>query len=197
MDRQRAEAHLQLLVEEELRRPAWQWGERRLRVERVALLLTAMGALDDEVADRILADFDLALVARQTDAPGRGGVAAVSWRRSPVVVRPAMPVSSQSSASGPILGRLVPLGQVIPLRAEPAGGEVYLLSYAQTDTGPQLSLFLRATRGSATSSRCCRRPARCRRSARCLGSSPRYAAACVSPTTASPPRPPVTCPNLG
>jgi hypothetical protein len=66
VDCQRAEAHLRLLAEEELRRPAWAWGERRIRVGRVAELLTAMDALDDEVADRILADFDLALVARQT-----------------------------------------------------------------------------------------------------------------------------------
>jgi hypothetical protein len=146
VDRQRAEAHLRLLVEEELRRPAWRWGERRLRVGRVALLLTAMGALDDESADRILEDFNLALVARQPDAPGRRGAAAVSWRRAPVRSRPAMPVSSQSPASGPTLGRLVPLGQVIPLRAEPAGGEVYLLSYAQTEAGAQLSLFMRPTR---------------------------------------------------
>jgi hypothetical protein len=43
-------------------------------------------------------------------------------------------------------GRLVRLGQVIPVRAEPAGGEVYLLSYAQTEPGPQLSLFVRSTR---------------------------------------------------
>jgi hypothetical protein len=35
---------------------------------------------------------------------------------------------------------------VIPLRGEPAGGEVYLLSYAQTEAGPQLSLFMRSTR---------------------------------------------------
>jgi hypothetical protein len=71
VDCQRAEAHLRLLAEEELRRPAWAWGERRARVGRVAQLLTAVGALDDEVAERILADFDLALVARQGDAPGR------------------------------------------------------------------------------------------------------------------------------
>ena len=76
MDCQRAETHLRLLAEEELRRPAWAWGERRARVGRVAELLTAMGALDDEVADRILADFDLALVARQADARAGG-----SWSR--------------------------------------------------------------------------------------------------------------------
>jgi hypothetical protein len=147
VDGQRAEAHLRLLAEEELRRPARAWGERRARVGRVAQLLTAMGALDDEVADRILADFDLALVARQAGAPGGRGLAAVSQRRSAAVrFRPAMPVSSGSPASSPVPGQLVRLGQVIPLRAEPAGGEVYLLSYAQTEPGPQLSLFIRSTR---------------------------------------------------
>jgi hypothetical protein len=147
VDCQRAEAHLRLLAEEELRRPAWAWGERRIRVDRVAQLLTAMGALDDEVAGRILADFDLALLARQADAPGRRSVAAGAWRRSAAVrFRPAMPVSSRSPASGPIPGRLIRLGQVIPLRGEPGGGEVYLLSYAQTEPGPQLSLFVRSTR---------------------------------------------------
>jgi hypothetical protein len=152
VDCQRAEAHLRLLAEEELRRPAWAWGERRIRVDRVAQLLTVMDALDDEVADRILTDFDLALVARQADAPGRRALAAVSQRRSAAArFRPAPPVSSPSPASSPVPGRLVPLGQVIPLRAEPASDEVYLLSYAQTQAGPQLSLFLRSTRQAGPS----------------------------------------------
>ena len=146
VDGQRAEAHLRLLAEEELRRPAWAWGERRIRVDRVAQLLTAIDALDDEVADRILTDFDLALVARQPDAPGRRGLAAVAQRRPAVRFRPAMPVSPRSPASRPVPGRLVALGQVIGLRAEPAGSEVYLLSYAQTQAGPQLSLFVRSSR---------------------------------------------------
>src|SRR5689334_11266601 len=128
VDRQRAEIHLRLLAEEELRRPAWAWGERRARVGRVAQLLTAIGALDDMVADRILADFDLSLVVRQADAPGRRGLAAVSRRRSAAVrFRPTTPVSSPPPARGLVPGRLVRLGQVIPLRAEADGGEVYLL----------------------------------------------------------------------
>jgi hypothetical protein len=146
VDCQRAEAHLRLLAEEELRRPAWAWGERRIRVGRVAQLLTAMGALDDEVADRILADFELALAARQADARGRR-VLVAKWQRRSAAARfwPAMPVSSRPPASGPVPGRLVRLGQVIPVHAEPGGGEVYLLSYAQTEPGPQLSLFMRST----------------------------------------------------
>ena len=73
VDCQRAEAYLRLLAEEELRRPASAWDERRIRW--AAELLIAMGALDDEVADRIVADFDLALLARQafpTPAGPRG-----------------------------------------------------------------------------------------------------------------------------
>jgi hypothetical protein len=57
-----------------------------------------------------------------------------------------MPVSSRSPASRPVPGRLVRRGQVIPLRGGPASGGVHLQSYAQTWTGPQLSLFMRSTR---------------------------------------------------
>jgi hypothetical protein len=64
---------------------------------------------------------------------------------------PAVPVSSGSPAVGRVPGRLVRLGQVIPVRGEPGGGEVYLLSYAQTEPGPQLSLFIRSTRQASPS----------------------------------------------
>ncbi len=140
MSRERAEAYLRLLAEEELRRPAW---ARRIRWG--AELLIAMGALDDEVADRIVADFDLALLARQAFPTPAGRAARL--QRWPAGVRfwPAVPVSSGSPAAGPVPGRVVRLGQVIPLRAEP-GGEVYLLSYAQTEPGHQLSLYVRPTR---------------------------------------------------
>jgi hypothetical protein len=49
MSRERAEAYLRLLAEEELRRPAWP-----RRVRWAAELLIAMGVLDDEVADRVV-----------------------------------------------------------------------------------------------------------------------------------------------
>jgi hypothetical protein len=49
MSREPVEAYLRLLAEEELRRPAWP-----RRVRWAAELLIAMGALDDEVADRVV-----------------------------------------------------------------------------------------------------------------------------------------------
>jgi hypothetical protein len=94
MSRERAEAYLRLLAEEELRRPV---GPRRVRW--AAELLIAMGALDDEVADRIVADFDLALLARQA-FPTRAGRAARLQRWSAGVrFWPAVPVSSGSPAA--------------------------------------------------------------------------------------------------
>jgi hypothetical protein len=137
VDCQRAEVHLRLLADEELRRPAWPH-----RIRWAAELLTAIGALDDEVADRIVADFDLAVVARQAFPTPAGRAARLQRRSAAVRFWPATPVSSGSPASSPVPGRLVRLGQVIPF----AGGEVYLLSYAQTEAGPQLSLFVRSTR---------------------------------------------------
>ena len=140
MSRERAEAYLRLLAEEELRRPAWP-----RRVRWAAELLIAMGALDDEVADRVVADFDLALLARQAFPTPAGRAARLQRWSAAVRFWPAVPVSSLSPGSGPVPGRLVRLGQVIPVPGEP-GGEVYLLSYALTDPGHQLSLFVRPTR---------------------------------------------------
>jgi hypothetical protein len=104
VDCQRAEAHLRLLADEELRRPAW---ARRIRW--AAELLTAIGALDDEVADRIVADFDLAVVARQAFPTPAGRAARLQRRLAAVRFWPAMPVSSGSPASSPVPGRLVRL----------------------------------------------------------------------------------------
>ena len=42
-------------------------------------------------------------------------------------------------AAGPV--RVVRLGQVIPVRDQDTDGEVYLLSYAHTAAGPQLSVL--------------------------------------------------------
>jgi hypothetical protein len=136
--------------------------EHRARVARVAQALTAVGALDGEVAGQILEDFELALAVRQAGLPGRPGPGLGSRMRSTACPRPAMPVSSgplaavpgTGAAAGPPgapglagpgagHGRVVRLGQAIPVRGADVTGEVYLLSYAQTASGPQFSLLAR------------------------------------------------------
>ncbi len=44
--------------------------EHQARVRRVAQVLTAVSALDDEVADQILGEFELALAVRRAGFPG-------------------------------------------------------------------------------------------------------------------------------
>jgi len=79
MDRERAETHLRLLAEAELRRamkmPAGsipgRWHPARLAL--VAQALTAVGAVGADVADEIQADVGLAVAARrQLGARGPG-----------------------------------------------------------------------------------------------------------------------------
>jgi hypothetical protein len=111
-----------------------------LRVARVARALTAVGALDDGVAGQVLGDLELALAARRAVSPGWiGPVQSWWWRPWPVRAEPAGP------AAGPV--RVVRLGQVIPVRDQDTDGEVYLLSYAHTAAGPQLSVLAPARRG--------------------------------------------------
>ena len=116
-----------------------------LRVIRVAQVLTSVGALDDRVADQILADFELAMAIRQAASPRWPGRGPGSWRRSsPMRPRSAMRAAGVGPGAAP--ARVVRLGQVIPVRDEDVSGEVYLLSYVQTASGPQLSLLARARR---------------------------------------------------
>jgi hypothetical protein len=119
--------------------PGWPAGSAA-RVARVAWALTAVGALDGEVAGQVLEDFELALAIRQDGSPVRCGPGLGSWRR-PSPRRPRS-VAGSGSGAGPAAApaRVVRLGQVVPVRGEDVGGEAYLLSYAQTASGPQLNL---------------------------------------------------------
>jgi hypothetical protein len=126
--------------------------EQLARPGRVAWALTGVGALDHEVADRVLADYELALAARQassrdpagrdprwrsarmrlSSAPARSGTAPTAGLVAPPGTR----------GPGPTPDRVVRLGLRIPVCD--VSGEVYLLSYAQRASGPQLSLFATA-----------------------------------------------------
>jgi len=135
--------------------PGASGSEHLARVARVARALTAVGALDAEVADQVLEDFGLALGARQAGSCSQRGAGLGSWLRSPAVgPRSAAARSGTGAAAGlahppgATPGRIVRVGQVIPVRGEDVSGEVYLLSYAQRSSGPQFSLFARARRHS-------------------------------------------------
>jgi len=119
------------------------------RAPRIAQVLTAVGAIDEQVAGQILDDFRLALAARRAGSGGERiqqlmGLAA--WR-----IRPAGAAPRQAHPPGPAgpraaPGRIVPLGQMISFHGAEASGELHLLSYARAASGPQLSVFARARR---------------------------------------------------
>ena len=123
MDRERAETHLRLLAEAELRRAMkmpvgslpGRWHSARLAL--VAQALTAVGAVGAEVADEIQADVGLAVAARRRlGARGPG----------PGRIRPAPRRASW---------RAVPVGQVIKIRDGDVRREVLVAAYVQSAGG--------------------------------------------------------------
>jgi hypothetical protein len=139
----------------------------------VSQALTAVHALDDELAVDILTDFDLAVRVRQppdpsmpqpgaTRAPGATGPSKYSpgrmrlARTGPMIrtgTRSYPPLSVFSAgASGPPPGsagpggpeRFVPVGLRIPYREEMLSGEVFLLSFAHTAAGAWFTMAWRA-----------------------------------------------------
>ncbi len=124
MDRERAETHLRLLAEAELRRalkmPAGsipgRWYSARLAL--VAQALTAVGAVGAHVAAEIQADVGLAVASRRRlDA---------RWGPGPGRIRPAPQRGSW---------RVVPVGQVIKIQADGLRRDLLLVAYVQSAGG--------------------------------------------------------------
>jgi hypothetical protein len=136
------------------------------RVAQVARVLTAVRAIDGEVADQILDEFVAALGARRSGSAGQPGPDPRSLLRSSgahlplgmligsrppaASTRPAAG-SSTAAAGGPAPagapaapGRVIPLGQVIPVRGGEVSGQMHLLSYAQMASGARLTVITRA-----------------------------------------------------
>jgi len=134
MDRERAEAHLRMLAEDEVRHAMLpdRWG---IRVSRVAQALTAVGALDDKTAKRILDDVELARALRHPDPVFRRFLARAGTA-SPRPDRAPRPRAAD--------GRVVPVGQLIPVRAGGVSGEIYLLSYARQVSRGLLTMIARS-----------------------------------------------------
>lgn len=140
MDAERAETHLRMLAEAELRRVAGLdggIGSRTARARHVADALIAAGALEARRAEDLLAGLDLALAVRRPDY----GVA-----RHPMVRR-----ASRLLKHGPAdvthapatHARVVPVGMMVPLRRFGVHGELYLLAYARTGGGALLTMYAR------------------------------------------------------
>jgi hypothetical protein len=134
MDRERAEAHLRMLAEDEVRHAALP-SRTAIRVSRVAQALTAVGALDDKTAKQILDEVDLGRALRHPDPVIRRHLA-TAGTASPLPYRAPRPRAAD--------GRVVPAGQLIPVRAGDVSGEIYLLSYARQVSRGLLTMIARS-----------------------------------------------------
>jgi hypothetical protein len=166
MNRERAETFLRLLAEAELRaaagdapvpRAPWSADSPSAgfpRLARVAQALTAVGALDVATGQDVLADFAVAVGARQHSDPGPLLLTrpAVSRGRLYARVRPGTgggpaepgPAEPGPAGPGPAGGeRFVPLGLTAPFRHEDTSGELHLLSYAHTSAGARFTITWR------------------------------------------------------
>jgi len=166
MNRERAETFLRLLAESKLRDPARlplsgpppagaPFGMLPVALIRAAWALTTVGALDQETADSILADTELAVAARNRLEPpmavtlstaGAGWAAGPASSRRFAGARLTMRSGRQAPRgptprAGPDPGgpdRYVPVGVMILFHDETISGELDLMSYAHTASGARL-----------------------------------------------------------
>ena len=175
MNRERAETYLRLLAEAELRDalaplpPAPRTGDTPfvtapVGLTRAAWVLTAVGALDLESAEDIMADVELALLARYSPEMPEAGVITATTRiwsaglQGPRLgprrfanprplariskLMPDVPDPDPPAAAGPDghpgPRRYVPVGLMILFHDEAISGELGLMSYAHTAGGARL-----------------------------------------------------------
>ena len=146
MDPQRAETHLRLIAEAQLRLPPPRGGSdtRAERVWFAATTLTAAGALDVEPAHRAVADFEAATALRPGAALSR---ARYAERPLWTALRPPEPpLRAADWAAG------LPLDPATALVIEDAGRlcELRPLGLVSSDRGMALSLCLRWLRPGAS-----------------------------------------------
>lgn len=167
MNRERAETHLRLLAEAELRGPMLLPAAGRppaapaavisAALTRAAWALIAVGALDAATANGILGDVELAMAARYRLEPAEAGVvrsASMAWAAkrpgpsrfsagrllawpSPRAPSGPAPRPSRAAAAGP--DRYLPVGLMILFHDETISGELDLMSYAHTASGARFA----------------------------------------------------------
>jgi hypothetical protein len=153
MNREAAETFLRLLAEAQLRDqlapdpPPWAGGPGagRIKVQAAGQALTAVGALDREAVEEVLADFDLAVSLRRRDGPRpRPGPIGP---RTAQLVRDMGPAGSPGQAAAPppvrepdegTADRYVPIGLTVPFHDDDLSGELYLLSLTRSRAGARL-----------------------------------------------------------
>ena len=165
MNREGAETYLRLLAETELRGPMmparrqpWSGpGGSTARLTAVAQALTAVRAIDPEIVEDILADFDLAVSVRQpADRPRSGPPGAAVPRPARLRFPPPgtllrrsrlTALASREPARAPQPGpgpggpdRLVPVGLTVPYRDEGLSGEMFLMAFAHTAAGARFTM---------------------------------------------------------
>jgi hypothetical protein len=165
MNREGAETYLRLLVETELRGPMmparrqpWSGpGGSTARLTAVGQALTAVRAIDPEIVEDILADFDLAVSVRQpADRPRSGPPGAAVPRPARLLFPPPgtllrrsrlAALASREPARAPQPGpgpggpdRLVPVGLTVPYRDEGLSGEMFLMAFAHTAAGARFTM---------------------------------------------------------
>ena len=148
MNREGAETYLRLLAEDAMRSSLAPAAELRApgasRVLVVGHALTVVGALDPVTAEEILTDLRLAETVRWLHRePAVQGVTAAEWlTQGRAGLRPKQaPVRSPGEgtpgedADRGQPDRFVPVGLTVPFRAGTVGGELCLMSFAQTGSG--------------------------------------------------------------
>lgn len=181
MDQERAETHLRRVAEAELRRafaaedgPAHtldqliraRQGIPTSRLAQVARALTAVGALDVEVANAIRDEFALAVAIRQgtrldtaeimrnpavrrllalrsqlaTGGRGVGRRTGGAGRTATTGEAGTPGEATGVTEAGGVAERVVPLGMMIPVTSLVAHGEVYLLAYSHTGSSARITV---------------------------------------------------------
>ena len=148
MNRERAETHLRLLAEAELRR-ATTWPAdgglldecHSARLELVAQALHAVHAFDMGAANEIQAELALALGVRQARRGLSGLAPNAQANLARLMFRPPSPSAGHHRPPSPHAPwRVVPVGQVIRTRADDLQGELHLLAYMQTAAGARFTV---------------------------------------------------------
>jgi hypothetical protein len=132
MDHERAETYLRRLAEAELRR-----GAQSIRFFEAVRALTAVGAVDAELADAIGYDLELARRARQRALqPGASRFSpAMPGRARRLIRHPA-----QGAGASPATSLVAPVGQRVPVPYGDVPTEIFLLAYLRNASGARIAI---------------------------------------------------------